>query len=253
MRAETRARMIGPGIIGPAIFTALMVALLATLGVWQLRRLAWKEALIAHVETRAAAAPAQLPERAAWAAMRPDDYDFLHARASGRYDLSREALIFSAPPQGAGVEPGYRIVTPFRLDEGGTILVDRGFLPLSRRADDTRRHEPEGPLTLTGVLRRPQARNIFTPADSPQTGLFYTSDPAAIAAFLTEPEAAPFTLELDPPAAGAPLAAPGTPRAYGRNVELTNNHLSYAVTWFSLAVATLGGFLFYAAGRSRGR
>jgi surfeit locus 1 family protein len=246
MRAETRA------LIGPAVFSALMVALLATLGVWQLRRLAWKEALIERVETRAAAAPQALPPRAAWAAMQPDDYDFLHVRASGRYDLSREALIFSAPPQGAGVEPGYRIVTPFRLDEGGTILVDRGFLPLSRQADEARRREPEGPLVLTGVLRRPQARNIFTPADSPQSGLFYTSDPAALAAYLTAPDAAPFTLELDPPA-GAPPAAAGTPRAYGRNVELTNNHLSYAITWFSLAVATLGGFLFYAAGRLRGR
>jgi surfeit locus 1 family protein len=252
MRAETRARIIGPGIFGPAVFSALMVALLAMLGIWQLRRLAWKEALIARVETRAAAAPAPLPPRAAWAAMQPDDYDFLHVRASGRYDLSREALIFSAPPQGAGVEPGYRIVTPFRLDEGGTILVDRGFLPLSRQADEARRREPEGPLVLTGVLRRPQARNIFTPADSPQSGLFYTSDPAALAAYLTAPDAAPFTLELDPPA-GAPPAAAGTPRAYGRNVELTNNHLSYAITWFSLAVATLGGFLFYAAGRLRGR
>jgi surfeit locus 1 family protein len=246
MRAETRA------LIGPAVFSALMVALLATLGVWQLRRLAWKEALIERVETRAAAAPQALPPRAAWAAMQPDDYDFLHVRASGRYDLSREALIFSAPPQGAGVEPGYRIVTPFRLDEGGTILVDRGFLPLSRQADEARRREPEGPLVLTGVLRRPQARNIFTPADSPQSGLFYTSDPAALAAYLTAPDAAPFTLELDPPA-GAPPAAAGTPRAYGRNVELTNNPLSYAITWFSLAVATLGGFLFYAAGRLRGR
>jgi surfeit locus 1 family protein len=246
MRAETRA------LIGPAVFSALMVALLATLGVWQLRRLAWKEALIERVETRAAAAPQALPPRAAWAAMQPDDYDFLHVRASGRYDLSREALIFSAPPQGAGVEPGYRIVTPFRLDEGGTILVDRGFLPLSRQADEARRREPEGPLVLTGVLRRPQARNIFTPADSPQSGLFYTSDPAALAAYLTAPDAAPFTLELDPPA-GAPPAAAGTPRAYGRNVELTNNHLSYAITWFSLAVATLGGILFYAAGRLRGR
>jgi surfeit locus 1 family protein len=180
--------------------------------------------------------------------MRPDDYDFLHVRASGQFDLAREALIFSAPPQGAGVEPGYRVVTPFRLDEGGTILVDRGFLPLSRQADDARRRTPEGSLTITGVLRRPQARNIFTPADSPQTGLFYTSDPSAMAAFMKLPEAAPFTLELDP---GATAPNNALPRAYGRNVELTNNHLSYAITWFSLALATLGGFSFYAIGRLR--
>lgn len=242
MRAEARA------LIGPAVFTTLMIALLTTLGVWQLRRLAWKEALIERVETRAAAAPQALPPRAAWSSMQADDYDFLHVRASGRYDLSREALIFSAPPQGAGVEPGYRVVTPFRLEEGGTLLVDRGFLPLSRQADDARRREPSGPLTIIGVLRRPQARNIFTPTDSPQTGLFYTSDPSAMAASMKLPEAAPFTLELDPRATPPEGALP---RVYGRNVELTNNHLSYAITWFSLALATFGGFSFYAIGRLR--
>lgn len=247
MRAEARA------LLGPAIFTALMAALLATLGVWQLRRLAWKEALIARVETRAEAAPIALPPREAWASMRAEEYDFLHVRATGRYDLAREALIYSPPPQGAGVEPGYRALTPFVLDEGGTILVDRGFVPLSRRPDETRKREPAGPLTILGVLRAPQARNIFTPADSPQTGEFYTSDPAAMAAAMEIADAAPFTLELDPPTPGAKRADTGLPRVFGHNVELTNNHLSYAITWFSLAAATLGGFFFYAAGRLRRR
>jgi surfeit locus 1 family protein len=242
MRAEARA------LLGPAAFTALMAALLATLGVWQLRRLAWKEALIARVETRAQAAPSALPPREVWPAVKPEDYDFRHVRASGRFDLSLEALIYSAPPQGAGVEPGYRVVTPFALDSGGTVLVDRGFTPLSLRDDETRKREPAGETTIVGVMRTPQVRNIFTPADSPQKGEFFTSDPPEIAAHLHIADAAPFTVELDP----AP-ARPGLPRVYQRNVELTNNHLSYAITWFSLAVATLGGFAYYAVGRLRGR
>ncbi|MBY6242065.1 SURF1 family protein [Methylosinus sp. Sm6] len=241
MRAEARA------LLGPAVFTALMVALSCTLGVWQLRRLAWKEALIAKVETRAHAAPVDLPPRSEWRSMRPEDYDFLHARATGRFDLAREALIFAPPPQGAGVEPGYRILTPFALEEGGVVLVDRGFLPISLRETEARRHEPTGKTTIVGVLRSPQARNLFTPADDPNAGLFYTSDAPAIAAALKLEDAAPFTLELD--AGDSAPHAPDLPRAYGANVELVNNHLSYAVTWFSLAAAIFGGFVFYARSR----
>jgi surfeit locus 1 family protein len=238
MRTEARA------LLGPALFSVLMAALLAGLGVWQLRRLSWKEALIARVESRATAAPVEAPPRARWAALTPEDYDFVHARVSGRFDLAREALVFSPPPSGAGVEPGYRVIAPLLLDEGGAVLVDRGFLPISRRADETRRREPSGRVTLTGVLRGPQARNMFTPADAPQEGLFYTSDARALAAYLKLTDAAPFLLELDPAA-----PAPGLPRVYDHNIELSNNHLSYAITWFSLSAAVAGGFAFYAMGR----
>lgn len=242
MRTEARA------LLGPALFSVFMVALLAGLGVWQMRRLAWKEALIARVETRAAAAPAEAPPRARWAELAPEDYDFLHVRVSGRFDLSREALIFSAPPAGAGIEPGYRVIAPFVLDAGGTILVDRGFLPLSRRADETRKREPSGEVTLIGVLRGPQARNFFTPADAQQEGIFYTSDAPILAAYLELADAAPFMLELDPAE-----PKPGLPRVFDHNIELANNHLSYAITWFSLAAAVAGGFAYYAMARLRER
>jgi surfeit locus 1 family protein len=242
MRAEARA------LLWQAVFTAAMAALLLGLGAWQLRRLAWKEALIARVESRARAAPVAPPPRAGWPALKPADYDFLHVRAAGRFDFSREALIFARPPQGAtSPEPGYDVLTPFRLDDGGVILVDRGFIPLSRRRSEARRREP---VEIVGVLRAPQGRNLFTPADTPESGVWYTSDARAIAGFLKIDDAAPFTLELDP-APGE--ATPDPPRPHGGEVELVNNHLSYAITWFSLAAAVTGGFAFYAIGRLRGR
>lgn len=244
-RAEARA------LLGPALFTAAMVALLTTLGVWQMRRLSWKEALIARVEARAHAAPVDLPPRDEWTALRPDDYDFLHVSAAGRYDLAREALIFTPPPVGAGVEPGYRVITPFLLDGGGIILVDRGFLPLSKQSNEARRREPAGEANIRGVLRRPQARNLFTPADAPTTGVFYTSDARAISSYLQLHAVAPFIMELDP-RSDARVLADDLPHAFEVNVELTNNHLSYAITWFALAAAVLGGFAFYARTRLRG-
>lgn len=234
-------------LLWPALLTALMVGSALTLSAWQWRRLAWKEALIERVETRSRAEPIAPPPRHDWPTLQPLDYEFRHVRAAGRYDLEREALVFSQPPAGAGVEPGYLILTPLLLDDGGAVLVNRGFIPLSKRASDARKREPAGHVVVTGLMRGPQTRNVFTPADTPQTGVWFTSDPGAIAASLQIADAAPFTIELD---AAGPQGSEDLPRPYGANVELTNNHLSYAVTWLLLAVATLGGFLFYARSRS---
>lgn len=245
MNAERRS------LLGPALFTALVVAFLLGLSSWQWRRLAWKEALIERVEGRSHAEPSPLPPRADWPMLRAEDYEFRHVRATGRFDLQREALIFSKPPTGAGLEPGYLVLTPLRLETGGTVLVDRGFLPLSKRETEARKREPAGLVTVTGVLRGPQSRNLFTPADSPESGVWYTSDATSIALRLRMDDAAPFTIDLDPQSSEPP--AEDLPRPYGANVELTNNHLSYALTWLLLAGATLGGFVFYARGRLRGR
>lgn len=238
-------------LLGPALFTAVAVGLFLGLSAWQWRRLAWKEALIERVESRAHAEPTALPARADWPSLGAKDYEFRHVRASGRYDLEHEALIFAKPPEGAGVEPGFLVLTPFLLDDGGAILVDRGFIPASKRASDGRKREPAGRQIVTGLLRGPQTRNSFTPADTPEAGVWYTSDARNIADFLHIPDAAPFTLALDPPPPEARVPAGDLPRAVGADVELTNNHLSYALTWLTLAAATLGGFLFYVRSRAR--
>lgn len=244
MKADLRS------LLWPALFTTLVVGLLLGLSAWQWRRLAWKEALIERVESRSHGEPVSLPPRRDWPSMRVRDYEFTRVRAAGRYDLEREALIFSKPPQGAGLEPGYLVLTPLLLAEGGTVLVDRGFIPLSKRATDARKREPAGAIIVTGVLRGPQSRNPFTPGDTPEAGVWYTSDAANIAAVLGISDAAPFTIESDP--STAPQGAvDDLPRPYGGDVELINNHLSYALTWLLLAAAALGGFAFYARGRLR--
>ena len=98
--------------------------------------------------------------------------------------------------------------------------------------------------TLVGLLRAPERRNPFTPADQPEKGVFYARDPAAIAAALGLADAAPFALVLD----AAPAAGPDWPRPVGGVPTIVNNHFSYAVTWFGLSLALLVVFGLYARG-----
>jgi surfeit locus 1 family protein len=231
-------------LLWPAVATALLFGVLLSLGFWQVRRLGEKEALIARVEQRATRTPQPIPSRAKWAALRPEDYDFTHARATGRYVEGRDALVFAAPPEGASREPGYSLVTPFELTDGGVVLVDRGFLPASRANDPSLRAAPAGEATLIGLLRAPERRNPFTPSDEPDKRIFFARDPAAIAGALGLADAAPFALVLD----AAPAAASDWPRPMGGVPTIVNNHFSYAVTWFGLSIALLVIFALYARG-----
>ena len=231
-------------LLGPAVATTLLFALLVSLGFWQVRRLGEKEALIARVEQRSTQSPQPIPPPERWASLRAEDYDFMHVRAAGRFIDGRDALVFAAPPEGASREPGYWLLTPFALTGGGLVLVDRGFLPASKAGDAAVRAAPPGEATLVGLLRAPERRNPFTPADQPEKGVFFARDPAAIAAALGLADVAPFALVID----AAPAAGPDWPRPVGGVPTIVNNHFSYAVTWFSLSLALLVIFALYARG-----
>jgi len=233
-------------LFGQGIAAALAFALLVGLGVWQVRRLGEKEALIARIEARARAAPQTVPARAKWSALTPADYEFAHVMAEGRYIPGGNALIFMKPPEGFGLEPGYMVVTPFALASGGEVLVERGFVPASKAEDSALRAPPAGETTLTGLLRAPQTRNFFTPPDAPAQLTWFTRDPSAIANALKLEGAAPFTLALEAPSSAG---ASGFPRLVPSAPEFSNNHLSYALTWFALAVGLLVVFVLYARGR----
>ncbi len=229
-------------LLAPTLCTLLAVMLLAGLGVWQLERLAWKEALLARISERAHALPQPLPPIPQWGSLKPDDYEFRHVALAGTFDNAKETLILRASEDG----PGYHVITPLRLADGGSILVDRGFVPMAlKEARSRRAGEPEGVVRLTGLLRAPEPRNAFTPDDDDARGQFFTRDPARIAAHDGLVDAAPFSVDVDPT-----IASPGGwPKPVGATLNIPNNHLSYALTWFGLALGLLGVFIGYAWSR----
>ena len=238
-----RGSLIRLGLLAAPAFAALI-----GLGVWQLERLAWKETLIAEVSARVEADPIPAPPEATWTSLARDDYEYRHVRLSGVFEFSRQALVFRAlgQPRGRYGGPGYLVMTPLRLSDGAHVIVNRGFVPQDRR-DEFAAPSPDAtaPTTVTGLMRSSEPRNWFTPADDPARGQWYTRDPAAIAAALGVARAAPFTIDAD---AGAPGALPQG----GETVlAFPNNHLSYALTWFGMALALAGVFAAYAISRSR--
>ena len=244
MTVATSTAAVRPGraLLWPTVVALIALALLVGLGVWQLHRLDWKLGLIATIEARTTAPPVPVPPEAEWAGLSPADYAYRHVAVRGAFEHDEEVRLFRPLEEARGPYHGLGdlVLTPLRLPSGAVIIVNRGFVPEDRTDPSTRAAgQVRGDVTVTGLMREPEARNPFTPADDPRARRWFTRDPASIAAALGLDRAAPFSIDAD-----ASNVPGGLPQGGETVLSLPNNHLSYALTWFGLG----GGLLLvYAA------
>ncbi len=205
-------------MIGPLLFGAFGIAVLMSLGIWQMQRLAWKEAVLAEIDARIGAAPVALP-----AAPDPVADRFLPVQVKGELTGEELDVLVSRKEIGAG----YRVISVFVTETGRRVLLDRGFL-----IDDARGLPRETrALEVTGNLVWPDEVDSYTPAPDKKTRVWFARDVPAMAAVLkTEPL----------------LIVARTPTKDGiepmpvDSSAITNDHLNYAITWFSLALVWAG-------------
>lgn len=223
------------GLASASLAFLLAFTVLVGLGVWQLQRLAWKTELLKQIAERTTAPPQPLPSPASWPNLAVADYAYRHVTLTGTFLHDDEAHVFRplSPEIARGPANGLGdlVLTPLRLADGSVVIVNRGFVPESRLAPTSRpAGQVAGVVTVTGLMREPESRNFFTPADDPQGGTWFTRDPAAIAAWYHLDRVAPFTVDAD-----AGTSPGGLPQGGETVLDIPNNHMSYALTWFGLA------------------
>lgn len=231
------------GLLVPGIAVVLGLAIFVSLGVWQLQRKAWKEALIATIAERAAASPADLPPPDTWARLSPEADEFRHVRFKADFAADRSVSVYVA---GSALRddikgPGYFVFRPGRLADGKTVVVDRGYVPQGTFVDS----QAES-VEIVGYLRWPEKRPWFFPDQDAASDLWLVRDHIGMAAARAGGwgEVAPFYVaqELPVPQGGWPKPGPIT-------LQLRNEHLQYAVTWFGLAGVVAVAFLFWVRSR----
>lgn len=233
----------------PTLLVIPMLAVLIGLGTWQLERLFWKTALLDHIERQLAAPAVPMPERfddpAAW--------DYRRVRVTGTFLNDRELHLLNRTHDG---RVGAHVVTPLRRSDaaapgpapGPVVLVDRGWVPADRLDPATRPDSlPTGPMTVHGVLRVPPGRGWMQPDNEPARNQWFWLDLPAMAAAAGLSEAPPVILEAGP----NPPGAPALPIGGQTRVNIPNDHLQYAITWYGLAAALLVIYGVY-AWRERG-
>ncbi|MSP83929.1 MAG: SURF1 family protein [Alphaproteobacteria bacterium] len=216
-----------------ASFALIGVAALLGLGVWQVQRAAWKDALIAGRTARLVQPPVALPEDLADL----DGWEFRRVWVVGRFDHAREMTVLKPAMDGRS---GYHVVTPLRIDGGGAVLVDRGWVPLERRDAGSRAAgQVDGTVIVEGILRRGDDPGPFTPENDPALVAWYWLDPAAMAA------AAGIVAPALIVEAGPDPMPGGLPEGGQTATAARNMHRGYALTWSALAVVLAVIYLGY--------
>ncbi len=205
------------------------VAILMSLGIWQVRRLVWKEGVIAAIEARIAAAPVALEALGTPEAGR-DLYR--PVTITGRTTGAELLVLSGRKGEGAGFE----VIAAFETEAGARILLDRGFIPEAARDSE----RPPVALSVTGNLHWPDEADSFTPPPDAKTGLWFARDVEAMSENVS-------TLPLLVVARKVTGDGQGIVPVPVDTGTIPNDHRGYAITWFSLAGVWAGmtGFLLW--------
>jgi len=226
---RSRRGLVIPGIVVLAALVALL-----SLGTWQIERKGWKEALIATLEQRLSAAPADLPPRTDWDRLDQREMEFRRVKLSAEFLHGQETLVYTS---GSALRsdvsgPGYWVFTPARLADGSLVVVNRGFVPEGRQDPASRAAgQVAGVSEIIAALRWPEPRGLFAPAADPARNLWFVRDHLAMAAAKNWGPVAPFFVDQE-----APVPPGGLPKPGKIAPNLRNDHLQYAITWYALAV-----------------
>jgi surfeit locus 1 family protein len=257
MEISLLGRIRAAGLFLPAAFALAALAVLVSLGTWQLNRKVWKDGLLAAIAARQVAVPVPLPEALAAYQRAPADADYVRVRLRGTFDHAEERHVYA--PRNAG--PGWHVYTLFKPAPGGPpLFVNRGWVaeavkdPALRAAGQV-----SSVVEVTGIVRLPEVKATFTPDNDFKTNRWYwrdldgmrwgargTPDAAALAAMRLQ-QYAPFFVEAD----AAPANPGGWPQGGVTYVAISNRHLEYAGTWYGLALTLIGVFAAFAHGRLR--
>ncbi|MCZ4258682.1 SURF1 family protein [Sulfitobacter sp. G21635-S1] len=217
-----------------ALFVILIglggAAILISLGVWQVQRLTWKQGILAEINGRIEAPAVPLPEQPD-----PKEAAYLPVEVTGSFEGQTLRVLVSQKDQGAG----YRLITALNTGDR-RLLVDRGYIPNEAVAPPL----PDGPVTITGNLQWPQETDSFTPAPDIDGNIWFARDVTAMSQLLqSEPVlVVARALSYD--------AAPVSPLPVDTS-RIPNDHLQYAITWFSLAAIWAAMSLYFLRRRAK--
>jgi surfeit locus 1 family protein len=204
---------------------------LLALGTWQVQRRAWKLDLIARAAQRVTAAAVPAPGPAEWSHVNAAVDEYRHVQVRGVYAEVAPALVQAVTERG----PGFWVLVPLRQVDGSLVLVNRGFVTAGWRGA-----APRGAVTVTGLLRLSEPGGGFLRHNVPAEERWYSRDVQAIAAARGLGSVAPYFIDADDSA----VAEHDEPQGGLTVLRFTNNHLVYAVTWYTLALMVAGAFVY---------
>ena len=214
------------------VLSLVGIVVLVNLGLWQVDRLQWKEAILTTIAERTSSEPIDV-SRIATIFAETGDVEYMPASVTGRFLHEGERFFLST----FDGQAGWNVSTPLLVaGTNDAIFVNRGFVPYAAKDPAARAPgQVEGEVTITGLARNAPTEKPadFIPDNDPAQNVFFWKNIDALGEGLDLPAGVtllPFLID-----AGPGEAPGGYPVGGVTVIDIPNNHLQYAITWFSLA------------------
>ena len=220
----------------PTLISLPILVLSLGLGLWQMERREWKRDILDRITTNQAAPPMTLDQLLSGNPLR---HEYGRVKVSGTFEHGHEFFLAARSLKN---KVGLQVIVPFKSDDGRVVLFDRGWVP-DRNAATQAAAQPAGKIELTGLVRRSQISARFAPENVPDKNVWFQADVPLMrkmAGAAPDPKLDTFFLEAD-----ATPNPGGVPVGGQTRLEIPNDHLQYAITWFLLALALIGVYLAY--------
>lgn len=220
----------------PTLISLPILVLSLGLGLWQMERREWKSDILDRITTNQAAPPMTLDQLLSGTPLR---HEYGRVKVTGTFEHGHEFFLAARSLKN---KVGLQVIVPFKTDDGRVVLFDRGWVP-DRNAATQAAAQPAGKVEVTGIVRRSQIRARFAPENVPDKNVWFQADVPLMrkmAGAAPDPKLDTFFLEAD-----ATPNPGGVPVGGQTRLEIPNDHLQYAITWFLLALALIGVYLAY--------
>jgi surfeit locus 1 family protein len=225
----------------PSIVALIMIAIMISLGTWQVHRLAWKTDLLATIAARMNGEPIPLPASIS----DPSSWTFRRVQVSGHLAADHALWLYGRTYDG---KAGIHLLVPLIRPEGDAILVDRGFIPFDHGSALVPFEPAEvGSVKIDGIIRQPEPRGLFVPSNQADRNIWYSVDMPSMSKQLDMPLAPVYIAERPGghPQLAWPAATGGT-----EGTGIPNDHRSYAIFWYSMAVVLAGIYVISSVSRT---
>ena len=206
------------------IFVFLVITLFCALGTWQLVRLQWKNNLINQISEGLKSPAINYSNKT--------QTNYQRVIVDGEYDFEKQIYLYSLNEKG---EPGYDVITPFTSVDLENILINRGWIKTTQKNEN--RINKIINNKIQGLLRKNPKKNIFKPDNEIDKNIWFSINLEDVKNF-TGKTFNEYILYLEDENINIPKPKQIT-------IDLPNNHLKYALTWYSISISIFAYFLYF--------
>ena len=208
------------------LFVIFFITIFCALGTWQLYRLQWKLEIINEITIGLKSRPVEYSNLI--------KKNYYRVNAKGKFNFDQQIYLYSLNDSG---KPGYDVITPFKTDKNENVLINRGWISKELKGSQTINLQKGAEQKVVGFLRKIYKPNMFKPANDIEDNVWFSINLEDIRKF-TGKQFNEFVIFLEDDQVKTPL-----PKKI--SVDVPNNHLKYAITWYAISISIIFYYLYF--------